>query len=324
MTLAKITRPTLIATVARPRLFRQLDRAGRRPVTWVWAPPGAGKTTLVASYVAYRKVRHLWYQIDRSDNVIATFFYYLGQAAPQRRRPLALLKALIAFGGQDVAEERLLEALWPHADVRSARFSLTSAIYRQRRLLECDKAIVRREGKVSISAEHAWVDLWALEGLLDRIEGALSSAAGKKSAARETVQWIKWAGAIHRGAFLGGETESRWAAPVAEQIRRRLLRQFVRAGRLCEQLEEWEDAIGYYERGFAIDPCAEDVCRCLIKAYYRLGRRIDAFTVYNHCRQALEARLGVAPTAKTRAWLKKLTRQEMGSSIELNSCNLLY
>lgn len=91
MALAKITRPTLATTVPRPRLFRLLDRARRRPVTWVWGPPGAGKTTLVASYLRARKVRSLWYQLDEGDADVATFFYYLGLAAPRRRRPLPLL-----------------------------------------------------------------------------------------------------------------------------------------------------------------------------------------------------------------------------------------
>ena len=87
MALAKTTRPTLAATVARPRLFRRLDRARQRPVTWVWGPPGAGKTTLVASYLAARRRPALWYQVDGGDGDVATFFYYLGQAAPRRRRP---------------------------------------------------------------------------------------------------------------------------------------------------------------------------------------------------------------------------------------------
>ncbi len=77
--------------VVRPRLFRRIDRGRARPVTWVWGPPGAGKTSLVASYLAARKLRVLWYQVDEGDADVATFFYYLGQAAPRRRRPLPLL-----------------------------------------------------------------------------------------------------------------------------------------------------------------------------------------------------------------------------------------
>ncbi len=91
MTLAKTTRPTLGTTLARPRLFRLLDRARQRPVTWVWGPPGAGKTTLVGSYLRARKVRVLWYQLDEGDADVATFFYYLGSSAPRRRRPLPFL-----------------------------------------------------------------------------------------------------------------------------------------------------------------------------------------------------------------------------------------
>ena len=49
------------------------------------------KTTLVASYLAARRQRVLWYQADEGDADVATFFYYLGLAAPRRRRPLPLL-----------------------------------------------------------------------------------------------------------------------------------------------------------------------------------------------------------------------------------------
>jgi ATP/maltotriose-dependent transcriptional regulator MalT len=82
---AKITPPTLAAVFPRTRLFRVLDRA-RTPVV-DHRPPGAGKTTLVASYLAARHLPMLWYQVDTGDADPATFFYYLGVAAKRGRSP---------------------------------------------------------------------------------------------------------------------------------------------------------------------------------------------------------------------------------------------
>jgi LuxR family transcriptional regulator, maltose regulon positive regulatory protein len=79
---AKITRPHYADLVPRKRLFKLLDDGRRQRITWVSAPPGAGKTALVSSYLAARRVQHLWYQLDRGDGDLPTFFHYLGLAAP--------------------------------------------------------------------------------------------------------------------------------------------------------------------------------------------------------------------------------------------------
>lgn len=76
----KIARLVPVDVYPRKRLFAQLDRFVERPVIWVDGPGGAGKSTLVASYVEARSLPCLWYQIDARDGDIATLFYYLGQA----------------------------------------------------------------------------------------------------------------------------------------------------------------------------------------------------------------------------------------------------
>ncbi|MBX3465124.1 MAG: hypothetical protein KF830_18290 [Planctomycetes bacterium] len=76
--LAKLTRPRLHDALPRPRLFALLDAAvASRPIVWVGAPPGAGKSTLVAGWLEARGRRHLWYQIDAGDASPATFVHYM-------------------------------------------------------------------------------------------------------------------------------------------------------------------------------------------------------------------------------------------------------
>src|SRR4051812_32515644 len=86
----KLTRPRPVGALARTRLFRALDEARRHPAVWVAGPPGAGKTTLVSTYVAQCRLRTIWYRVHDDDVDPATFFHYFGMAveaaAPARRR----------------------------------------------------------------------------------------------------------------------------------------------------------------------------------------------------------------------------------------------
>jgi LuxR family transcriptional regulator, maltose regulon positive regulatory protein len=95
--LAKLTRPRLHNAVARLRLFELLDDARDRPIIWVCGPPGAGKTTLVASYLERIGTSSLWYQLDNADGDPATFFHFLAHAFAAaelfRGKPLTRLTA---------------------------------------------------------------------------------------------------------------------------------------------------------------------------------------------------------------------------------------
>jgi ATP/maltotriose-dependent transcriptional regulator MalT/DNA-binding SARP family transcriptional activator len=92
VTPAKTSAPHLIESYRRARLFRVLDAARRKRLIFVAAPAGAGKTSLVASYLAARRLPLLWYNVDARDADVANLFEFLATAAraSNRRRKLDL------------------------------------------------------------------------------------------------------------------------------------------------------------------------------------------------------------------------------------------
>jgi DNA-binding SARP family transcriptional activator len=211
-----------------------------------------------------------------------------------QRRPLALLKALIAFGGRGVRESLLIDALWPDAEGDAARVAFASALHRLRALMGSERAIVRQDGQVSLDATSCWVDVWAVERLLGRAE------AGQTESLRKAID-------LYRGAFLDGqEDELPQATTLADTLRRRLLRQIAVTARQCEENDQ-QQAVDWYDHALRVDPCAEDVYRSLMKAYHGLGRSAAVEESYQRCRAALAAHRGTRPSLETEGLLKALS-----------------
>ena len=227
-------------------------------------------------------------------------------AGKVQRKPLALLKAVVALGGRGVREDSVTDALWPEAEGDAARLALTSTIHRLRRLLGHEEAIVRKDDALSLDGRHCWVDVWALERLLDRAEGAAARRAGDAGARAEAIGATERAVELYQGSFLGGEADTPWATPLADRLRRRLLRQVMQVGLHWEGTGEWQKAADYYATALRVDPCAEDASRRLMIACHHLGRAAEVEAAYRRCREALAARLGVTPSPETQSLLRSL------------------
>ena len=227
-------------------------------------------------------------------------------AGKAQKKPLALLQALIAFGGQQVREDRLTEVLWPEAEGDAAHQALSTTLHRLRRLIGDDRALVRHDGHISLVPGHCWVDLWAVMRMISRAEAAIARSPVRDHEWAASIRWTDRAVALYRGEFLAGDPTLPWAAGVGERLRERLLRQLRKLGHLWESIGDWEGAARCYEQAVTINECAEEFYRRLMVAYQRLDRRSDAVLAYQHCRKYLSSVLGVAPSAETETLLRSI------------------
>ena len=83
---SKIIPPVHQPVFERPQLLDMLTENQHRPLVWVHGAPGAGKTTLVSSWLKQQQARFLWYRMDNGSNVSADLFYFLGLSV-QRNYP---------------------------------------------------------------------------------------------------------------------------------------------------------------------------------------------------------------------------------------------
>ena len=174
----------------------------------------------------------------------------LGGSGKAQRRPLELLKLLVAYGGEKVSESRVVDALWPRVDGDSAHRSFTSALHRLRKLLGEDKAIVLHEGKLTLDRRYVWVDAWAFEALASRIETESDPAQYEKLAERML--------ALYRGPFLADESDPSWALQPRERLRGRLARAMSRVLRHWQESGQRERAAASFQSCREIDPSAAE------------------------------------------------------------------
>lgn len=210
----------------------------------------------------------------------------------EQKRPLELLKVIIACGGESIPEERLTDLLWPEADGDQARKSFETTLARLRRLLGSDEAIRCRGRLVSINCEICRVDSLVLGTLLDR-----SAQAPPERMAPLCARAV----ALHRGPFLAADGALPWAVAQREVLRNRLLRGLLKTGKEQEAQGAWEEATDTYARGIEADPLAEEFHRRLMTCQRHLGNHAEVVTLYQRCRALLKAELGIEPSPATTA-----------------------
>jgi len=229
-----------------------------------------------------------------------------------QQKPLSMLKALIAFGGKGVREDQIMDTLWPEADGDMAHQSFATNLHRLRQLLGYEKAIQRKERRLTLDQRYCWVDVWAFESILEQ-----ANAQWKEGKILGAAQLMEKAIEIYKGPFLAQEIEETWKISLTELLRSKFLRSIEKLGQCCQQTDQWEKALDCYLKGLEVDDIAEEFYQGLMNIYSRLGRVTDALGVYQRYRKTFST-LGLEPSAKIEAINKSLFSANQGTGELVN------
>ena len=213
-----------------------------------------------------------------------------------RHKPLQLLKMIIALGGRQVGQDKILELMWPDSDGDAALQALYTTSHRLRKLLG-DKIVKLQDGTLTLDSRSVWVDAWAFERMAGKLQDRLQRSREVTSAA--IGQGEGRLSALYPGHFLGSESGISWALPLQERLKSKYLAVLAGLVDYWEQQKRHELALASCNRALELDNLAETFYQRLMQVYDHMGHQAEALAVFRRCRKNLSDGLGVSPSAKT-------------------------
>ena len=216
------------------------------------------------------------------------------------RRPIDLLKLLIAYGGEGVRADRIAEDLWPDAEGDRARTALRTTLSRLRRMIGAHAVLGENDG-LALNPSLCWVDALAMR---EQFSAAMRGRAEDWDVEARVA--IEQALSHYAGEFLPGEDELAPLISARESLRGLFVRYLLDLGRRYELDGQSARAIDLYRRGLDADDSSEEVLRALMRVCQDLGRSGEGIVAYRSSQAAMQRRFGVAPSAATQGAYREL------------------
>lgn len=212
-----------------------------------------------------------------------------------KKKPLYLLKAIIALGGRGIPKEMVADALWPDSEGDKAAQVLATTLHRLRKLLEIPDVILLDQGCFSINRELCAIDIWKFE----RLCGAADQLWMKKDSLPTAKKLAQEAIGLYKGNFLAEDSHVPWTLVQREKIRSKYVRCVGKLGYYYEKHDDFESAVECYQKSIEVNGMDEEPYRRLMACYNRMGRKAEALSVYRQCRSILTTVHGLNPSHDT-------------------------
>lgn len=217
-----------------------------------------------------------------------------------QRKPLLMLKVLIALGGRNVKKESIIDILWPEAEGDAAHSSFTTTLSRLRKMIGED-IIEIHDGSFHINPKSCWLDIWAFDQMFSDM-----TAFEKNGFTHKAAELSDRVFRLYQGTFLKEETDQSWAIPLRERFRMKFLNYVLNLGSYWEGEKQIKIAIDCYQRGLEKDSLSEELYQRLMLCYQSIGLHAEAVTTYEFCLKVLSSTLGIKPSSETQRIYRSL------------------
>ena len=240
------------------------------------------------------------------DGVPAEF----GRKMPHR--PLELLRTIIAQGGRNASISSLTSELWPDTDGDTAQRSFDTTLHRLRKLLGDDRVLVLRDGKLSLDTRYCWVDTWAFERLLGRVQRILrQDTTGNQAYSLERMMDNLFS--LYQDHFLAREDMTSWSVSTRERLRSKFINTLMQVGQYWETHGNWSQARQCYQKGIDVDDLVEVFYQRLMHCCLQTRHISEGMAVYRRCRQVLSVVLSLQPEPETEVLYQSLCNSRLNS-----------
>ena len=223
-----------------------------------------------------------------------------------QKRPLDILKYLIAFGGRYIRGEQIMEAFWPDIEPEKSYGALHTNLHRLRKLIGIENAIHWDSGQVSLNPQVCWVDAWALENSIKKLSRskidfkAKNGSADYKTASVENPFYLNINLAVENlnlycNPFLEGDDDHSWILGYREQLNNKFIRANVSLAQNLAYQGKRGAALELLWKGIDADPSTEIFYQELIKLYASLGKEYDVEMTFTLCKHNLSRLLDTEP-----------------------------
>lgn len=216
----------------------------------------------------------------RTQSVRDLFFYFL-------------------YNREAITKEQINEALWPEtSDPQALKKRFKNEIYRLRRAIGRDVVVFDEEFYLFNRALDYEYDVEAFDTYLKR--------ARKSKDTDEQIQWYQKAVDLVRGPYLS-DVDADWVTYERSRLAEAHMAALEVLARLYLNVNQLNTCISTCQLGLNLDKCNEVLYQLSMRAYAALGDRAAIARLYQVCKTALAAGLGLSPSSETEALFRELT-----------------